>query len=197
MVATLGLTGYNQPAEDSDGTCILATHLHSTPRRLRIAILSIACGVMASIVQAATYKGLVVGITDGDTIKVLDSSQRQHEVRLAGIDAPEKSQAFGRRSKQSLSDLVFQKQVTIDTSKNDRYGREIGKVLLDGQDVNLEQVRRGLAWHYKAYEREQTSQDRASYAREEVSAREARRGLWSDPHAVAPWDFRRNHSAKR
>lgn len=159
-------------------------------------MVAIAAMVMFSVAYAATYTGTVIGVSDGDTIKVLDASRQQHRVRLAGIDAPEKAQAFGQRSKQSLSDLAYGRQVTIDTHKNDRYGREVGKVLVDSRDINLEQLRRGMAWHYKAYEREQSADDRASYASAEEDAREAKRGLWVDPHAVAPWNFRRSRSAK-
>ena len=113
--------------------------------------------------NAATIEGKVVGVVDGDTITVLDSTNTQHKIRLSGIDAPEKSQPFGNRSKQSLSDLVFYKAVTVDTEKRDKYKRNVCKVLVDGVDANLEQVRRGMAWHYKAYEREQSAIDRKAY----------------------------------
>ena len=106
--------------------------------------------------QAATITGMVVSVADGDTITVLDTSQTQHKIRLGGIDAPEKAQPYGKQSKQSLSDMVFGKTVTVDTGKTDRYGREVGKVLVDGMDANLEQLKKGLAWHYKAYQREQS-----------------------------------------
>lgn len=99
---------------------------------------------------------LLFGVPDGDTITVLDADKVQHKIRLAGIDAQEKKQPFGQRSKESLSDLVFSKAVTVDTNKRDRYGREVGKVLVNGLDANLVQVQRGFAWHYKAYEREQS-----------------------------------------
>lgn len=111
-----------------------------------------------------TFTGYVVGVADGDTITVLDADKVQHKIRLTGIDAPEKKQPFGNRSKQSLSDMVFNKTVTVETDKRDRYGRELGKVLAGGVDVNLEQVRAGMAWHYKAYERTQPVIDRQSYA---------------------------------
>jgi endonuclease YncB( thermonuclease family) len=126
---------------------------------------------------AATIDGKVVGVADGDTLTVLDSTNTQHKIRLSGIDAPEKSQAFGNRSKQSLSDLVFNKPVTVDTDKQDRYGRKIGKVLVDGQDANLEQVKRGMAWHYKVYEREQSANDRKAYSDTEIEAKAARECL--------------------
>lgn len=112
---------------------------------------------------AETVGGRVVGVADGDTITILDSSLVQHRVRLSGIDAPEKAQAFGQKSKQSLSDLVFASRVTVETNKKDRYGRLIGMVFKDGLNANLEQINRGLAWHYKAFGREQAPEDRASF----------------------------------
>ncbi len=155
-----------------------------------IALLCILAPVLSPIAWAETYQGRAVGVSDGDTITVLDASDTQHKVRLSGIDAPEKSQPFGQRSKQSLSDLVFGKVVTVESTKRDRYGREVGKVLAGGLDVNLEQVRRGLAWHYKAYEREQPAEDRTTYSAAEQEARVARIGLWTDPVPLPPWEFR-------
>lgn len=155
-----------------------------------LVIFGLALVGAAITCQAAEVSGQVVGITDGDTITVLDIAQHQHQIRLMGIDAPEKRQAFGQRSKQSLSELVFGRSVTVETKKKDRYGRDIGKVLLDGQDVNLEQVRRGMAWHYKAYEREQSAADRQMYTDAEEQARKARVGLWNDADPVPPWEFR-------
>jgi len=141
--------------------------------------------------QAATIAGRVVGVADGDTVTVLDASNAQHKIRLSGIDAPEKKQPFGHRSKQSLSDLVIDKQVTGETDKKDKYRREVGKILLStGQDVNLEQVTRGFAWHYKAYEQEQSANDRKLYDFAEQGARAGRRGLWADAEPVPPWEFR-------
>lgn len=135
--------------------------------------------------------GRVVGISDGDTVTVLDSTNTQHKIRLAGIDAPEKKQAFGNRSKQNLSDLVFDKLVQVETTKKDRYGREIGKIVVNGLDANLEQIKRGFAWHYKAYQREQSAIDRTLYSDSENSARAGKVGLWGDAESVPPWEFRR------
>ena len=121
----------------------------------------------------------MVAVTDGDTITVLDADKVQHKIRLGGINASEKTQALGQASKQSLPDLVHGNTVVIDTSDNtDRYGREVGKILVDGIDANLEQVRRGPAWHYKAYQREQSPDDRLTYAGAEKDAAAARIGLW-------------------
>jgi len=135
--------------------------------------------------------GTVVAVTDGDTIKVLDQNHVLHRIRLAGIDAPEKRQAFGTRAKESLAELCFDKTARVEYSKLDRYGRVVGKVLINGRDVNLEQIKRGLAWHYKQYEMEQSSEDRVAYAIAEVRARNGKVGLWTDHNAVPPWIWRR------
>ena len=147
--------------------------------------------ILATSLHAAEYQGKVIGVSDGDTITVLDSSKTQHKVRLAGIDAPEKAQAFGNRSKQSLSDMVYMKDVTIETNKIDRYGREIGKVIHNGADVCLEQVRRGMAWWYRDYRFEQTPEDRVLYEAVEDAAKAATVGLWHDKEPVAPWEWRK------
>lgn len=142
--------------------------------------------------NADTLVGRVVGITDGDTITVLDGQQTQHKVRLMGIDCPEKAQPFGQNAKESLSDIVFGRTVNVEWQKLDRYGRIVGKVLVSGQDANLEQVGRGLAWHYKKYDREQEPLDRSTYSQAEIDARMSNRGLWSDPEPIPPWDWRKS-----
>ncbi len=111
---------------------------------------------------------------------------------VIGIDAPEKKQPFGNRSKESLSELAFDKTVNVETSKQDRYGRQIGKVLVNGRDVNLVQVERGMAWFYRQYQRDQSPNDRRLYEAAEDAARSDKRGLWRDADPVPPWEFRRN-----
>jgi len=129
--------------------------------------------------------GKVVAIADGGTLTVL-TEIAQYKIRLAGIDAPEKRQPFGERSKQSLAKLAFGKTVTVEYYKVDRYGRIVGKVLVNGKDVNLEQVRLGMGWHYKQYEMEQSAEDRVAYSIAEVRARREQIGLWADRNAIAP-----------
>ena len=141
--------------------------------------------------HAETINGKVIGVTDGDTITVLDQQKRSYKIRLSGIDAPEKAQAFGQASKQSLSELVYGKEVSVEWHKVDRYERIVGKVLVAGADANLKQVARGLAWHYKKYASEQPSQEATTYADTENAARAQRLGLWSDAHASPPWDWRK------
>lgn len=151
-----------------------------------------SCLLLFSLAAAADQiEGKVVGVADGDTLTVLDDKKTQHKIRLMGIDAPEKGQPFGDASKRSLSDLAFGQLVIVDYNKRDRYGRVIGKVIRNGKDLNVEQVRRGLAWHYKQYQNEQELDDRSLYAQEEYLAQRDRRGLWADKEPVAPWDYRR------
>lgn len=140
--------------------------------------------------MAALIVGRVVGITDGDTITVLDARHVQHKIRLSGIDAPEKSQPFGQRSKENLSAWVFDRHVTVETEKTDRYGRSVGKIVLNGIDINLEQIKQGFAWHYWKYASEQPEGERHRYGQAEKAARAQRAGLWRDAAPVAPWDWR-------
>lgn len=153
---------------------------------IRIALL----GLLTLPALADTLNGRIVGISDGDTVTLLDAQHQQHKIRLAGIDAPEKAQAFGHRAKEHLSHLIFDRQVQVDTSKTDRYGRQIGKIWVNGRDANLEQVRAGMAWHYKQYQNEQSPADRALYADAEDQARQKHIGLWADPAPLPPWAFR-------
>ena len=102
-------------------------------------------------VQANTLLGKVINVADGDTITVLDDTNTQHKIRLTGIDAPEKRQAFGNASKQSLADMVAGQSVAVEGVKVDKYGGKVGKGLLAGLDCNLGQVKRGLSWPYRAH----------------------------------------------
>lgn len=162
----------------------------------RTLILGLLITLLTPAAWAQILTGRVVGVTDGDTITVLDDQRVQHKIRLAGIDAPEKSQAFGQRSKTFLSSLVFSKPVVVETQKTDRYGRTVGKVLVGDRDANLALVVAGLAWHYKKYETEQSASDRMIYASAEQDARAARQGLWADPSAKPPWEWRAQKRSK-
>lgn len=156
---------------------------------MRITLL-FALLISHCFVQAGTLTGRVVRVSDGDTIVVLDSGNAQHKIRLTGIDAPERGQAYGTKSKDYLSDSVAGKFVVVEYEKRDRYQRILGKVLLSSEDMNIEQVKAGFAWHYKKYQDEQTPADRELYSKTEIEAREDRRGLWHDPEPVPPWEFR-------
>lgn len=158
----------------------------------RAGVLVVAAfAILTTATHAETLTGRVVGIADGDTLTLLDASKTQHKIRLAGIDSPEKGQPFGQVCKKSLSDLAYDRVATVESSKLDRYGRVIGKVLVDGQDVNLEQLYRGCGWHYKKYQNEQSLDDRLSYDNAEESAKASKIGLWADQNPTSPWDWRR------
>ncbi len=114
----------------------------------------------------------------------------QHQVRLAGIDAPEKGQAFGHVSQVHLSVLCYGKLVIADCPKVDHYGRQVCTVFIDGVDVNLAQVAAGLAWHYKRFVHEQPVHEGEAYAKAEDAARTTKVGLWQDSDPVPPWEWR-------
>src|SRR4026207_269859 len=116
-------------------------------------------------------EGKVINVHDGDTITVLDQDNKKFNIRLQGIDAPELKQEFGSVSQQNLSRMVLGKQVTIVWTKVDKYRRTVGTIMLDGHDMNIEQVKAGLAWHFKKYEDEQPPKDRITYAAADEAAR--------------------------
>jgi endonuclease YncB( thermonuclease family) len=148
---------------------------------------------------AAALEGRVVHVADGDTLTVLDDQRQQHKVRLAGIDAPERGQPFGKRATTELASLTKNKRVIVDWTKADRYRRIIGVVWVTPDDctickpldVGLSLIEDGLAWHYRAYERDQTIDDRREYRQAETEARARKDGLWTDADPVPPWDWRR------
>jgi len=136
-------------------------------------------------VQALTLQGKVVHITDGDTLTILTNANKQVKIRLAGIDTPEKDQPFGNRAKQALAALSFQKQASVEVETKDRYGRTVGRVIVNGKDVNAELVRQGMAWVYRKY-----TNDQKLYALE-AEAKQAKRGLWASDKPVEPWLWRK------
>lgn len=176
------------------------------PLKQRLSFSLFALGCVTSLflgqASAATLTGKVVGVSDGDTLTVLDASRQSFRIRLSGIDAPEKKQPFGQRSKQHLSALAFGREVDVIWNKRDRYGRTVGKVMVSTQscaaarcpkavDVGLQQVKTGMAWWYRKYAREQDPREAEAYDRAEAQAQAARIGLWADSNPVPPWDWRR------
>lgn len=139
--------------------------------------------------QGGIIQGKVVDLGWGDSLTVLDAQSKQHRIRLLGIDAPEKEQAFGPAARQKLSALVFGKMVAVKYQKMDRQQRPLGKVSLGAVDVNLEMLKAGLAWYYPN-DRDLPESDRPLYAGAEREARAAGRGLWQDESPQSPWEFR-------
>ena len=141
--------------------------------------------VVVSVCAAAeTYRGTVVGVSDGDTITLLVDS-RQIKVRLASIDAPERGQPFGTRARERLAKLTFQREATVIEVSWDRYGRLVGQVRVDGLDVNAQLVREGYVWVYRKYS------DDPQLLRLESQARDEGRGIWSLDEHIPPWEWRR------
>jgi endonuclease YncB( thermonuclease family) len=162
--------------------------------------LPLLLALLAQSPCAAALEGRVIHVSDGDTLTVLDDRMQAHKIRLAGIDAPERGHPFGRKATEALAALAKNQRVTIDGGKTDRYQRRIGIVKVatagcatcaPGVDVGLALVAAGLAWHYRAYEREQSSADREEYREAESGARSRRDGLWTDAAPMPPWDWRR------
>jgi endonuclease YncB( thermonuclease family) len=150
-------------------------------------------GLLLSILFISSCKlpvppgsGTVVRVRDGDSIILLDDKKQEIEVRLAHIDAPEYGQPYGRRSKEFLAEMIAGKQVGYRVYDDaDRYGRTVAEVMLhDSINVNQEMVRFGHAWHFTRYS------NSGVYRRLEKNARRQNIGLWADPDAVAPWEWR-------
>jgi endonuclease YncB( thermonuclease family) len=138
-----------------------------------------------------TFTGQVVGVTDGDSIKVLRDGKAEN-IRLSGIDCPEKKQPFGTRAKQFTSQQVFGKKVTVREAGRDRYGRTVAEVILpDGRNLNHELLKAGMAWWFRKYSKDTVLGDL------EAEARTEQRGLWVDPHPVPPWEWRSKTKRKK
>jgi endonuclease YncB( thermonuclease family) len=172
-------------------------HYSRLPFFLLLGWLALPCS--AGNTQA--LEGVVTGIADGDTLYVLDAARKSHNIRLLGIDAPEHAQAFGERSKQSLAQLSYRRQVSVDWRERDAYGRILGRVRVAAADcrqnncpktldANLEQVKLGLAWWNKKFADSQFPGDAQRYEAAERQARTAKIGLWSERNPVPPWRWR-------
>jgi endonuclease YncB( thermonuclease family) len=164
-----------------------------TPSRCKTFIPTVV--LLSVLVQASMpsfsgeiIRGRVVGVHDGDTLTLLTGSNRQVKIRLAQIDAPESDQAFGQISRQALAGRVLNKMADIAVETIDANGRIVGKVVVDGVDVNREQVRSGMAWAYRQYLHD------PSLLQLEGQARRAGAGLWSDANPMAPWVYRHGGS---
>ncbi len=141
--------------------------------------------VFITITQVYGWSGRVIGIVDGDTVKVFNGTQAE-TIRLYGIDCPEKKQAFGTAAKKFTSDMIFGKTVTVNPVCKDRYGRTVANISYRGADLSLALVKAGLAWWYVKYAPHDKKLEEA-----EIKARESKIGLWSEPSPVPPWKFRK------
>lgn len=142
------------------------------------------------LTSAHTLKGKIVRVSDGDTVVLLDSNNKQHKIRLDGIDAPEKGQAYGNKSKEYLSSLIAGKTVIVEYEKKDMYKRILGTIYYKGKNINEEMVRSGYAWiyYYNKSKHMQELQD---------EARENKLGLWNDKDPINPYYYRKSKKNSR
>ena len=174
-----------EPGPPRGGWCLAQRSVHRRSQSTLAGLFTVLLlAAWATGASAETFQGKVVGVADGDTITVLHD-RRPETIRLNGIDAPEKGQAFGARAKQFTAELSFGQTVDVIVRDQDRYGRTVADVRLpDGRSLNHEVVRGGYAWWFRRYSKD------TSLAALESEARTARRGLWADAHPIAPWDWR-------
>jgi endonuclease YncB( thermonuclease family) len=153
------------------------------------ALISIALTLFTAAADADTLTGRVVEIADGDTLTLLVGRQH-YTIKIASIDAPERSQAWGDRSKTNLSRLTFNQTAVAECFKLDRWGHKVCRVTVNSVDIGLEQINDGLAWWYRKDANEQTAASQSAYGRAELMAKLKRLGLWDDTKPVPPWSFR-------
>lgn len=150
--------------------------------RLVIAVLVF---VLAFPILCFPWFGKVVGVSDGDTIRVMHRGS-EAKVRLFGIDCPERDQAFGNKARRFTAKMAFGKVVEVQEVDRDSYSRIVAWVSVDGKSLNKELLRAGLAWWYRYY-----AEDEHELEKLESEARASRIGLWSRPNPTPPWEFRR------
>ena len=167
------------------------------PTTKHIFFLIVFFGFLFLSIPVSAFPGKVVSITDGDTVKVLRSDTHiQVKIRLAGIDTPEKKQAYGQKAKKFTASLIANRVVEVKPITKDRYGRTVGYIYCNDQDVNLEIVKAGYAWVYRRYAPKPRSKADTYFAGEN-QARKRKLGLWADPHPVPPWEWRRTRRNHR
>lgn len=146
----------------------------------------------------ADFTAKVQRVVDGDTVHVVDNNGNKFKVRLTGIDAPEQNQAYGLASKDQLKKEIINKWVFLESKPRkgmpytlDRYKRVLAKIILNGTDINLLQISRGYAWHFKRYQNQQSPSDRMTYDQAEKNAKKNRLGLWAEKKPIEPWKWRK------
>jgi micrococcal nuclease len=147
-----------------------------------------------SVPAGETVVGRCVGVHDGDSMTILidtPDGKRQAKIRLDGIDAPELGQPFSRVSRDGLAKMVFERECAVESRGPDKYGRTVGRVSVDGADVNAAMLDSGLAWHYKKYD------SLPEMAAREQAAKRANAGLWDDRNPIPPWDWRKMPADER
>ena len=157
---------------------------------MRHLVLLLPLLAAAHAAAADTISGNVVSIGDGDTLTLVDKAGKRHRIRLAEIDAPERKQPYGAKSRNSLAEICFHKPAVVETSGTDSHGRVIGRVSCAGVDANAEQVRRGMAWVFA-----RSTLPNSPLPEMEANARLRRLGLWAGEKPEPPWKWRERHAA--
>ena len=158
---------------------------------MRTLFLFALTALLATAASARSFRATVAHVADGDSFYVRDEGGSKWEVRLRGIDAPEKKQPHGDDARSSLVRILGTGPIVVESVETDPHGRLLARVTRDGADVALQQIRAGFAWVYP-FEDSVSQTERVRYTNEERAARTAKRGLWSDANATAPWAFRRS-----
>lgn len=140
--------------------------------------------LVSPLASSDTLSGKIVSVHDGDTATLLNKDHQTIKIRLAQIDAPESDQAFGQKSRQSLAEMIFNRDVRVERETTDRYGRMVGTIYLENLDINQEQIRKGMAWVYREYLHD------PALIEVETNAKMAKLGLWADPTPLPPWEYR-------
>ena len=151
-----------------------------------LVVAALLCILLARAALATDYSGLVVSVLDGDTIEVLHN-RHPERIWLSGIDCPEKGQQYGHQAKQATSEMVFGKEVLLQTHGRDRSGRTLADVRLpDGTHVNHTLVKNGWCWWYRKF-----APRNIELTRLEQQARETKKGLWEGQTPIPPWQWRK------
>lgn len=172
--------------------------------RTRLLAAFIGLAAVVAPIRAEELRGRVIGLSDGDTVTVLDANKTRHRVRIAGIDAPERGQPGAQRSKESLFALVYEQPVRVQWKKRDRFDGIVGTIWVAAPDspcrgkpdcpmtvdVGLVQITIGRAWWFRKHADEQSPEERRRYEFAEQEARARKAGLWRDGTAVPPWEWR-------
>jgi len=135
--------------------------------------------------EEGVLKGKIVSVADGDTVTLLTDNNERVKVRLLGIDAPEKGQDYGAKSRQHLNDLCYQKYVSVHYKEKDQYDRILGVLYVDKLNVNEEMVRQGLAWYYSHFVTDHRLDSLEQLARKE------KLNIWSMKNPISPYEFRK------
>jgi endonuclease YncB( thermonuclease family) len=160
-------------------------------RRIVVSFALLILVAAASQAQSVTLRGKIVNVFDGDTISLVDGDNKEHQIRIEGVDAPEEGQVCYEDAKKRLSDLLLDKEVTVEIVGKEEPGREVGILKLDGRDVGLEMVESGLAWHNEYFDLKQSQDVKVAYAYAELRARGSKRGVWAETDPLSPWAYRR------